>query len=63
MPSSKIATVLDFAKGLLLFPQPDNAVEGGIAQEFLHSREEFDKNAEAWTKRHAAKAKDPPKLS
>ena len=54
-PSSKIDAVLSFAQGLLLEPQPDDAVEGGIAREYKENKKEFLKNAKAWTKQYARK--------
>ena len=54
-PSSKIDAVLNFVKALLLEPQPDDAVEGGIAREFKENKKEFLKNAKAWTKQYAKK--------
>ena len=54
-PSSKIDAVLSFAQGLLSEPQPDDAVEGGIAREYKENKKEFIKNAKAWTKQYAKK--------
>lgn len=54
-PSSKIDAVLSFAQGLLSEPQPDDAVEGGIAREYKENKKEFVKNAKAWTKQYAKK--------
>jgi len=54
-PSSKIEAVLAFAKELLKEPQPDDAVEQGIAREYKDSRKEFLKTAKAWTKQYAKK--------
>ena len=54
-PSSKIDAVLNFARGLLMDPQPDDAVEGGIAREFKDNKKEFLKNAKSWTKQYAKK--------
>ena len=54
-PSSKIDAVLSFAQGLLLEPQPDDAVEGGIAREYKENKKEFIKTAKAWTKQYAKK--------
>ncbi|KAL2043928.1 hypothetical protein N7G274_003448 [Stereocaulon virgatum] len=54
-PSSKIDAVLGFARRLLSEPQPDDAVEGGIAREFKENKKEFIKNAKAWTKQYAKK--------
>lgn len=54
-PSSKIDAVLSFAKALLSDPQPDDAVEGGIAREYKDNKKEFIKTAKLWTKQHAKK--------
>ena len=54
-PSSKIDAVLSFAQGLLSEPQPDDAVEGGIAREYKENKKEFIKTAKAWTKQYAKK--------
>lgn len=54
-PSSKIDAVLSFAKGLLMDPQPDDAVEGNIGREYKENKKEFIKNAKAWTKQYAKK--------
>ena len=54
-PSSKIDAVLSFAQGLLLEPQPDDAVEGGIAREYKENKKDFIKTAKAWTKQYARK--------
>ena len=54
-PSSKIDAVLNFAKRLLVEPQPDDAVEGNIGREYKENKKEFVKNAKAWTKQYAKK--------
>ena len=54
-PSSKIDTVLAFARGLLAEPQPDDAVEQNIAHEYKDNKKEFLKNARAWVKHFAKK--------
>ena len=54
-PSSKIDAVLSFAQALLSEPQPDDAVEGGIAREYKENKKEFIKTAKAWTKQYAKK--------
>lgn len=54
-PSSKIDAVLNFAKALLAEPQPDDAVEGGIAREYKENKKEFLKTAKSWTKQYAKK--------
>lgn len=52
-PSSKLDTVLAFARGLLKEPQPDDAVEQQIARECKDQPKEFAATAKAWTKQHA----------
>lgn len=59
-PSSKVDAVLSFAQGLLSEPQPDDAVEGGIAREYKENKKEFIKNAKAWTKQYAKKWQEVP---
>lgn len=54
-PSEKIERVLVFARGLLGEPQPDDAVEAGIAREYKDNRKEFIKTAKNWTKQYARK--------
>ena len=54
-PSSKLDSVLEFARGLLIEPQPDDAVEQGIARELKDNKKEFLKIAKAWTKQYAKK--------
>ncbi len=54
-PSSKIDAVLAFAQQLLKEPQPDDAVEQGIARDYKDNRKEFLKQAKAWTKQYAKK--------
>ena len=54
-PSSKIDSVLAFARGLLAEPQPDDAVEQGIAREYKDNKKEFLKTAKTWVKQYAKK--------
>ncbi|KAL9102203.1 MAG: hypothetical protein Q9163_002628 [Psora crenata] len=54
-PSSKIDAVLAFARELLKEPQPDDAVEQGIAREYKDNRKEFLKTAKVWVKQYAKK--------
>ena len=54
-PSSKIAGVLRTARSLLVEPNPDDAVEGSIAEQYKTNRKEFDKTAKDWVKKHAKK--------
>ena len=54
-PSSKLDSVLEFARGLLIEPQPDDAVEQGIAREYKENKKEYVKTAKAWVKQYAKK--------
>lgn len=54
-PSTKIAAVLGFARQLLKEPNPDDAVEGRIAEELRRDRAAWEKEARDWTKRYAMK--------
>ncbi|KMP07677.1 ubiquitin-conjugating enzyme E2 N [Coccidioides immitis RMSCC 2394] len=44
-PSTKLQSVLEFARQLLSEPMPDDAVEGKIAEQFNHDRKAFDQAA------------------
>ncbi|KAH0543474.1 hypothetical protein FGG08_002239 [Glutinoglossum americanum] len=52
-PSSKISGVLRTARNLLIEPNPDDAVETQIAEQYKSSRKDFDKIARDWTKKYA----------
>ena len=52
-PPNKIADVLKLVRAVLAAPQPDDAVEAGIADEFKNNRKQFEKNAQEWVKRYA----------
>jgi len=52
-PSCKIQAVLEMAYGLLLEPNPDDAVENSIADEYKNRRLAFEKTAKEWTKQYA----------
>ncbi|MCJ1396864.1 hypothetical protein MMC11_000054 [Xylographa trunciseda] len=52
-PSSRIRDVLVFARGLLLEPVPEDAVEQGIAAEYRAERAAWEKKAREWTARYA----------
>ncbi|EEA27434.1 hypothetical protein TMatcc_004275 [Talaromyces marneffei ATCC 18224] len=56
-PSSRIAAVLEFARQLLVEPMPDDAVEGRIAEQYLHDRKRFEEVARDWTRRYAQEEK------
>ena len=53
-PSSKISGVLLTAKNLLVEPNPDDAVETSIADQYKSDRKEFDKIAKDWVKKYAS---------
>ena len=53
-PSSKIEAVLRFARELLIEPQPDDAVEGAIGNQYKQDHKAFVKQAKEWTRKHAS---------
>lgn len=55
-PSSKIEAVLKFTRQLLVEPNPDDAVESGIGNQYKQDHKKFVKEAKEWTKKHAGKA-------
>jgi ubiquitin-protein ligase len=52
-PPTKIAAVLEFARQLLREPNPDDAVEGRIAEELRRDRAAWEREAREWTRRYA----------
>jgi len=52
-PPNRLSAVLQLARQLLVEPQPDDAVETSIADQYKNNRKEFDKNAKDWVKRYA----------
>lgn len=52
-PSSRISSVLEFARQLLSEPMPDDAVEGRIAEQYKNDRSKFNEIAAEWTKQYA----------
>jgi ubiquitin-protein ligase len=52
-PPNKIVDVLKLVRAVLAAPQPDDAVETQIADEFKRDRKAFDKQASEWTKKYA----------
>lgn len=52
-PPNKIADVLKLVRTVLAAPQPDDAVEQGIADQFKNNRKEFDKIAKDWVGKYA----------
>ena len=54
-PPTKMAAVLEFARQLLKEPNPDDAVEVKIAEQYKNDRGAYEKEAREWTKKHAKK--------
>lgn len=54
-PATKLASVLQAVRQLLVEPNPDDPLESGIADEYQNRRESFDKNARDYVKRYASK--------
>ena len=52
-PPNKIAEVLKLVRAVLAAPQPDDAVETGIAEQFKNDRKSFDKVAKEWVAKYA----------
>lgn len=54
-PPNKLVAVLNMARSLLVEPNPDDAVETGIAEQYKNNRKEFEKNAKEWIAKYAGK--------
>lgn len=52
-PPNKIMAVLNLVRNTLIEPNPDDAVEAGVADEYKTNRKGFEKNAKEWVKRYA----------
>jgi ubiquitin-protein ligase len=52
-PPNKVVAVLRLVQTLLVEPNPDDAIEPSIANEYRENRKEFEKNAKDWVKRYA----------
>lgn len=52
-PPNKIADVLKLVRQVLMAPQPDDAVEQGIADQYRNDRKGFDKVAREWVAKYA----------
>jgi len=52
-PSNKIEAAITMARDLLISPNPDDAVETAIADQYKNDRKEFDNTAKDWVKRYA----------
>ena len=53
-PPNKIAAVITMARNLLVEPNPDDAVETSIADQYKTDRKAFEKTAKEWVKRYAS---------
>lgn len=56
-PSTRMSAVLEFVRQLLIQPNPDDAVEAKIADQYKLDRAGFEKEAKEWTKRYATAKK------
>ncbi|KAI9659812.1 MAG: hypothetical protein M1821_001163 [Bathelium mastoideum] len=54
-PPNKLSAVLTYARNLLVEPNPDDAVEGGIAEQYKNDKKGFEKTAKEWVKKYAGK--------
>lgn len=54
-PSSRISGILRTARNLLSEPNPDDAVETSIAEQYKTDRKAFEKTAKEWVKKYAKK--------
>jgi ubiquitin-protein ligase len=52
-PPNKVVAVLRLIQTLLVEPNPDDAIEPSIANEYRENRKEFEKNVKDWVKRYA----------
>ncbi|KAI5795447.1 ubiquitin-conjugating enzyme/RWD-like protein [Peziza echinospora] len=52
-PSCKILAVLEMARGLLVEPNVDDAVETSIAEQYKSDRAGFEKTVKQWVKNYA----------
>ena len=53
-PPNKIVAVLNLVRNTLIEPNPDDAVEAGVADEYKNNRKTFEKNAKDWVKKYAS---------
>jgi ubiquitin-protein ligase len=52
-PSTRISSILESIRSLLLEPQPEDPLEARIADEYRNDYKEFEKNARAYVQRYA----------
>jgi len=53
-PPNRILSVLGTARELMKQPDPDDAIETNIADQYKNQRKEFEKTAKDWVKRYAS---------
>jgi ubiquitin-protein ligase len=53
-PPNRISAVIALAYNILVEPQPDDAVEPAIADQYKNDRKAFEKVAKEWVKKHAS---------
>lgn len=53
-PPNKIKEVLGLVRATLSEPQPDDAVEPSIADNFKNNNADFQKQAKEWVKKYAS---------
>lgn len=53
-PPNRIVAVLAMTRSLLIEPNPDDAVEAAVAEQYKRDREGFEKTARDWVKRYAS---------
>lgn len=52
-PPNRVREVLNLVRAILIEPQPDDAVEASIADQFKNHRGEFEKIAKEWVGKYA----------
>ena len=52
-PPNKISDVLKLVRTVLSSPQPDDAIETGIAEQYKNDRKAFDKTVHDWVVKYA----------
>ncbi|GAB7355558.1 hypothetical protein MBLNU459_g6032t1 [Dothideomycetes sp. NU459] len=52
-PPNRIREVLSLVRAILIEPQPDDAVESSIADQYKNKRADFDKIAKEWVVKYA----------
>lgn len=53
-PSTKMNAVLEFIRQLLREPDPDDAIEAKIAEQYKDDKPGYEKEAKDWTRRYAS---------